>query len=36
MKQIKEKLTIPVMANGDVTSYDQGLTFKQRQAAILL
>ncbi|MCL2172288.1 MAG: tRNA-dihydrouridine synthase family protein [Candidatus Bathyarchaeota archaeon] len=25
MKQVKEKLAIPVMANGDVTSYTQGL-----------
>jgi len=25
MKQVKEKLTMPVMANGDVTSYSQGL-----------
>jgi tRNA-dihydrouridine synthase B len=25
MKQIKEKLSIPVMANGDVTSYNEGL-----------
>jgi nifR3 family TIM-barrel protein len=25
MKQVKEKLTIPVIANGDVTSYTQGL-----------
>lgn len=26
MKQIKEKLGIPVIANGDVTSYDQGIS----------
>ncbi len=30
MKQIKEKLTIPVMANGDVTSYEQGLDLLAR------
>ena len=26
MKQIKEKVKIPVIANGDVTSYTDGLT----------
>jgi nifR3 family TIM-barrel protein len=30
MKQIKEKLSIPVMANGDVTSYDEGVTLLER------
>ncbi len=30
MKQIKEKLSIPVMANGDVTSYEEGLSLMAR------
>ncbi len=30
MKQVKEKLNIPVMANGDVTSYEQGLSLLDR------
>jgi tRNA-dihydrouridine synthase B len=30
MKQVKEKLAIPVMANGDVTSYTQGLELLSR------
>ncbi len=30
MKQVKEKLGIPVMANGDVTSYDQGVSLLKR------
>jgi len=30
MKQVKEKLTIPVIANGDVTSYPQGLDLLNR------
>jgi len=30
MKQIKEKLRIPVIANGDVTSYYQGLSLLQK------
>ncbi len=30
MKQVKEKLAVPVMANGDVTSYDQGLDLLAR------
>lgn len=30
MKQVKEKLGIPVIANGDVTSYDQGLSLLER------
>jgi tRNA-dihydrouridine synthase len=32
MKQVKEKLTIPVMANGDVTSYMQGLDLLNKTA----
>ena len=30
MKQVKEKLTIPVIANGDVTNYKQGLDLLNR------
>ncbi|MDR2720202.1 MAG: tRNA-dihydrouridine synthase family protein [Nitrososphaerota archaeon] len=30
MKQVKEKLSIPVMANGDVTNYTQGLDLLNR------
>jgi tRNA-dihydrouridine synthase B len=30
MKQVKDKLAIPVMANGDVTSYDEGLDLLAR------
>ena len=30
MKQVKEKLTIPVIANGDVTNYQQGLDLLNR------
>lgn len=30
MKQVKEKLVIPVIANGDVTSYDDGLSLLDR------
>lgn len=30
MKQVKEKLGIPVMANGDVSSYDEGLSLLER------
>jgi len=30
MKQVKEKLAIPVMANGDVTSYAEGLSLLER------
>lgn len=30
MKQIKEKLCIPVIANGDVTSYDQGISLMEK------
>jgi nifR3 family TIM-barrel protein len=30
MKQVKEKLTIPVIANGDVTNYQQGLDLSNR------
>ncbi len=30
MKQTKEKLSIPVMANGDVTSYDEGVSLLER------
>ncbi|MGD6811061.1 MAG: tRNA dihydrouridine synthase [Candidatus Bathyarchaeia archaeon] len=30
MKQTKEKLAIPVMANGDVTSYDEGVSLLER------
>ncbi|MCL2134862.1 MAG: tRNA-dihydrouridine synthase family protein [Candidatus Bathyarchaeota archaeon] len=30
MKQVKEKITIPVIANGDVTSYPQGLELLNR------
>lgn len=30
MKQIKQKVRIPVIANGDVTSYDDGRTFLQK------
>ncbi len=30
MKQVKEKLTIPVMANGDVTSYAEGVSLLER------
>jgi nifR3 family TIM-barrel protein len=32
MKQVKEKLAIPVMANGDVTSYFQGLDLLSKTA----
>jgi tRNA-dihydrouridine synthase B len=32
MKQVKEKLSIPVMANGDVTSYPQGLDLLSKTA----
>ena len=30
MKQIKEKISIPVIANGDVTSYDQGISLMEK------
>ena len=30
MKQIKERLSIPVIANGDVTSYDQGISLMKK------
>ncbi len=30
MKQVKEKLSIPVIANGDVTSYDEGVSLLKK------
>lgn len=30
MKQVKEKLSIPVMANGDITSYPEGVSMLER------
>jgi nifR3 family TIM-barrel protein len=36
MKQVKEKLSIPVMANGDVTSYEEGLNLLARTGCDLV
>jgi len=36
MKQIKEKVKIPVIANGDVTSYTDGLTLLQKTGCDLV
>lgn len=36
MKQVKEKLNIPVIANGDVMSYDQGLNLLDRTGCDLV
>ncbi|MCW3998960.1 MAG: tRNA-dihydrouridine synthase [Candidatus Bathyarchaeota archaeon] len=36
MKQIKEKLTIPMMANGDVTSYAEGVSLLERTGCDLV
>lgn len=36
MKQIKEKLSIPVIANGDVTSYDQGINLMKKTGCDLV
>jgi nifR3 family TIM-barrel protein len=36
MKQIKEKLCIPVIANGDVTSYDQGISLMEKTGCDLV
>jgi tRNA-dihydrouridine synthase B len=36
MKQIKEKVTIPVIANGDVTSYNDGLSLLQKTGCELV
>jgi tRNA-dihydrouridine synthase B len=36
MHQIKEKLTIPVIANGDVTSYQEGLAMLQKTGCDLV
>ncbi len=36
MRQIREKVTIPVMANGDVISYNQGLSMLQKTGCDLV
>jgi tRNA-dihydrouridine synthase B len=36
MKQIKQKLHVPVIANGDVTSYDEGLSLLQKTGCDLV
>jgi len=36
MKQIKEKVEIPVIANGDVTSYNQGISLLQKTGCDLV
>jgi len=36
MKQIKEKVTIPVIANGDITSYNEGLALLQKTGCDLV
>lgn len=36
MKQIKQKLSIPVIANGDVTSYNEGLSLLQKTGCDLV